>query len=74
MAVVSHQMHNSSPLHMRQGTRGRGLPGMWGGTGLSLPLPMTLAKSLSLSRGQCFPTCEIEERETGVWGIEFFHL
>lgn len=33
MVVVSNQMHNSSPLHMRQGTRGQGAAWNVGGHG-----------------------------------------
>lgn len=53
MVVVSNPRHNSSPttdLPRDSGVVGR--HGMCGGTGLSLPLWVTLAEALSLSGPQ----------------------
>ena len=49
--VVSNPRHNSSPMADQPRDSGAmGRPGMCRGTGLSLTLRVTLAKSLSLSR------------------------
>lgn len=74
MVVVSNPRHNSSPTtDLPRDLWGGGAHGMCGGMGRSLPLWVTLAKSLSLSGPQFLYLPRGRERK-GVLVLAFSRL